>query len=124
MAGTFPELRRPEPIADQRRIQPDRQFQLDPTSVHALRRHQNDESPAERPHRYSFTSQSAGYWLLFNTTDYPHSVQLSLPSDHPTDQRPSIAAGGLSDLYIFQQLHFHWGSDDSHGSEHTVNSIP
>jgi Eukaryotic-type carbonic anhydrase len=49
---------------------------------------------------------------------------LSLPADYPVDQRPTILGGGLDDVYIFQQLHFHWGDDDTHGSEHTLNSIP
>ena len=50
-------------------------------------------------------------------------VVLSLPADYPADQRPTILGGGLDDVYIFQQLHFHWGDDDTHGSEHTLNSI-
>ncbi|XP_066977821.1 uncharacterized protein [Macrobrachium rosenbergii] len=33
----------------------------------------------------------------------------------------TIKAGGLLDEYTFLQFHFHWGSDDTRGSEHTVN---
>jgi len=47
-----------------------------------------------------------------------------MPANYPVDQIPTIRGGGLLGTYIFQQLHFHWGSDDSHGSEHQVNSIP
>ena len=34
---------------------------------------------------------------------------------------PSIKGGGLKDRYIFDQFHFHWGSDSSKGSEHTID---
>jgi hypothetical protein len=48
-------------------------------------------------------------------------VVLNLPGALPNDQKPSFTGGGFTDTYVFQQLHFHWGSDDSIGSEHTVN---
>ena len=32
-----------------------------------------------------------------------------------------VSGGGLSGQYRVLQLHFHWGSDDSQGSEHAVN---
>ena len=32
-----------------------------------------------------------------------------------------ISGGGLEGQYNFAQLHFHWGSDRSVGSEHTVS---
>ena len=48
-------------------------------------------------------------------------VVLSLPDGLPDSQKPSFTGGGYSDRYVFQQLHFHWGSDDNSGSEHTVD---
>lgn len=33
-----------------------------------------------------------------------------------------ISGGGLGHVYSTLQFHFHWGSSDSHGSEHTVDS--
>lgn len=33
---------------------------------------------------------------------------------------PYIKDGGLSDRYIFYQLHFHWGSNNRIGSEHRI----
>lgn len=33
-----------------------------------------------------------------------------------------ISGGGLGHPYSTLQLHFHWGSSDSEGSEHTVDS--
>ena len=34
---------------------------------------------------------------------------------------PHISGGNLKNKYRFHQLHFHWGSSDSVGSEHTVS---
>lgn len=34
---------------------------------------------------------------------------------------PSITDGGLTDVYQFVQLHFHWGKDTMRGSEHYIN---
>lgn len=32
-----------------------------------------------------------------------------------------VSGGGLGSTFRVAQFHFHWGSDDSHGSEHTVD---
>ena len=32
--------------------------------------------------------------------------------------------GGLQNVYSTAQLHFHWGDNDRHGSEHTINGVP
>jgi carbonic anhydrase len=37
------------------------------------------------------------------------------------DDMPYIMNGGLPGIYKFVQLHFHWGSDDSRGSEHRID---
>ena len=34
---------------------------------------------------------------------------------------PHVSGGNLQNKYLFHQLHFHWGSSDSAGSEHTVS---
>ncbi|XP_042864347.1 carbonic anhydrase 3-like isoform X2 [Penaeus japonicus] len=34
---------------------------------------------------------------------------------------PFISGGGLEGKYVFSNFHFHWGSDDSKGSEHTFD---
>ncbi|XP_076364076.1 carbonic anhydrase 6-like isoform X2 [Tachypleus tridentatus] len=47
-----------------------------------------------------------------------HSVQLNIEED---ENVPMIKNGGLEGNYKFQQLHFHWGNEDSMGSEHTVD---
>ncbi|ESO11606.1 hypothetical protein HELRODRAFT_71763 [Helobdella robusta] len=46
-------------------------------------------------------------------TNNGHTVTVSLPNDVLT-----IRDGGLDSQYTFAQFHFHWGSNDSYGSEH------
>ena len=53
--------------------------------------------------------------------DNGHSMQFN-----PTDSSKHILRGGAlmgKNKYEFLQFHFHWGSDDSHGSEHTVDGF-
>ena len=33
----------------------------------------------------------------------------------------NLTGGGLGGTYQLAQFHFHWGSSDTKGSEHTVN---
>ncbi len=47
-------------------------------------------------------------------------VLLDLPLNYPADKMPYIKGGGLSDKFIFMQLHFHWGGDSGRGSEHLI----
>ncbi len=50
-----------------------------------------------------------------------HAVQFN-----PDDSSSQILSGGTlrkGEKYQFSQLHFHWGSDSSVGSEHTVNGV-
>jgi carbonic anhydrase len=53
---------------------------------------------------------------LFTLTNNGHSYQVTMP-----DNTVRIQGGGLSDHYALEQFHFHWGKDDSEGSEHLVN---
>lgn len=39
----------------------------------------------------------------------------------PKDNPRTIDEGGLDDVYQFEQLHFHWGSDSKKGSEHLID---
>lgn len=32
-----------------------------------------------------------------------------------------IWGGGLPNVYVVEQFHFHWGSENSRGSEHEIN---
>jgi len=52
-----------------------------------------------------------------------HTVKLTT---HPAtaEDIPIMEGGGLPVRYKFAQVHFHWGSDDTKGSEHKVNGKP
>ncbi|WAR15737.1 CAH2-like protein [Mya arenaria] len=45
-----------------------------------------------------------------------HTVQVDL-----NDQSMMISEGGLEGTYVAAQLHFHWGADNTRGSEHAIN---
>ncbi|KAA0193003.1 carbonic anhydrase alpha, 9-like [Hyalella azteca] len=38
-------------------------------------------------------------------------------------RKPRIFSGGLSSPYELLNFHFHWGSDETKGSEHTINTV-
>ncbi|XP_063585481.1 uncharacterized protein LOC134762928 [Penaeus indicus] len=48
-----------------------------------------------------------------------HSLKARL---HPQQDRPRLADGGLSGTFELDSLHFHWGDEDSRGSEHLLGS--
>ncbi|XP_039610240.1 carbonic anhydrase-like isoform X2 [Polypterus senegalus] len=47
-----------------------------------------------------------------------HSVQVSFADG---DNRSTLTGGPVNGTYRLGQFHFHWGSTDHHGSEHTIN---
>ncbi|KAK6644355.1 hypothetical protein RUM43_000622 [Polyplax serrata] len=47
-----------------------------------------------------------------------HTVKLEI---HGSPQ-PTLSGGPLTGSYIFSQLHFHWGANDSFGSEDLINN--
>ncbi|XP_071445008.1 carbonic anhydrase 2-like isoform X2 [Hetaerina americana] len=49
-----------------------------------------------------------------------HTVMLSLSEEDTS--RIHVSGGPLKGRYIFAQLHFHWGSNDSIGSEDSINN--
>lgn len=52
-----------------------------------------------------------------NVTNNGHTVMLSITKGEP----PTVSGGPLSGTYAFTQLHFHWGQNDSLGSENQIN---
>lgn len=50
-----------------------------------------------------------------------HSVEFSF--EYP-GHRPMLAGGPLRSMYVFEQLHFHWGTEENQGSEHYIDSQP
>ena len=58
---------------------------------------------------------------LFLTVIYPLFQQFDVLM--PTGDDEGILRGGpLSEKYQILQLHFHWGKDDTKGSEHTYDN--
>ncbi|GAB0096249.1 carbonic anhydrase [Sergentomyia squamirostris] len=53
-----------------------------------------------------------------NLTNNGHTVMLELDAD----PQPAIAGGPLTGVYEFAQLHFHWGDNDTVGSEDLIDS--
>ncbi|XP_040276616.1 carbonic anhydrase 9 isoform X2 [Bufo bufo] len=70
--------------------------------------------PWLRPIQLSGYNLTAGGTLKLENN--MHTVVLKLPDSLKI-------VGGLPHIYEAAQLHFHWGSDSSPGSEHTVNGI-
>ncbi|WAR15734.1 CAH14-like protein [Mya arenaria] len=62
----------------------------------------------------------SGYDNVANTNytlgNNGHTVQVDL-----NDQSMMISEGGLEGTYVAAQFHFHWGADDTRGSEHAIN---
>ena len=52
---------------------------------------------------------------------YAHTRALISAKVSLTGQTLTLSGGDLPEDYIFAQLHFHWGTTDSEGSEHTVD---
>ncbi|KAL3857633.1 hypothetical protein ACJMK2_012280 [Sinanodonta woodiana] len=63
-----------------------------------------------------------GYDTMQNLTmklaNNGHTVQVDLTV---TGDPVSITGGGLTNVYIVQQFHFHWGKEDKRGSEHDID---
>ncbi|KAK6192139.1 hypothetical protein SNE40_003669 [Patella caerulea] len=60
-------------------------------------------------------------------TGYETPVALTIKNNGHTAQvdvtgNQYISKGGLSEQYKLAQFHFHWGSDDTKGSEHQISS--
>ncbi|XP_057379018.1 carbonic anhydrase 2-like [Daphnia carinata] len=51
-----------------------------------------------------------------------HTVLLSLPKNYADYRMPFVRDGGLTNQFIFAQVHFHWGAEGVRGSEHTVDN--
>ncbi|CAG0900314.1 unnamed protein product [Darwinula stevensoni] len=51
-----------------------------------------------------------------NVTNNGHTVKVTLK----TAETLQLAGGGLPGVYVFDHLHFHWGSSPEWGSEHTL----
>lgn len=61
---------------------------------------------------YDKAKENAQYTLINNG----HTVQVDV-----TDHFIKINGSGLPGTFVAKQFHFHWGKEDSRGSEHSVN---
>lgn len=52
----------------------------------------------------------------FSASNNGHALEMVFP-----ERVYNVSGGGLTDVYTTVQFHFHWGADNSVGSEHTVN---
>lgn len=50
-----------------------------------------------------------------------HTAKVTVGSNNPKDSIISVLGGPLHVPYIVEQFHFHWGSRDGRGSEHSIN---
>ena len=56
-------------------------------------------------------------------TNTGETAMLSLPTNYPADQTPSVSGSAFLANYRFVQLHFHWGKNSiDGGSEHLLRS--
>ena len=66
-------------------------------------------------------SQLISYILHFSDSEilsFTFAAQVDLGG--ATSVLPSITGGGLNGKFLAAQFHFHWGSVDTQGSEHTI----
>jgi len=49
-----------------------------------------------------------------------HTININFPY---LSDLPYLLGGGLPGRFIFHAMHFHWGTDSTQGSEHTVDSV-
>ncbi|XP_077152351.1 carbonic anhydrase 4 [Ranitomeya variabilis] len=66
----------------------------------------------------AFTFEGYDKELELELSNNGHTAKLGISQDKETIQ---ISGGGLSGTYIAAQLHFHWGSKEKSGSEHSLN---
>ena len=70
-------------------------------------------------------------WLPFRLIHYDrHPYKMYIENNGHTAQItyeaascthiPTVIQGGLPDIYQLEQFHFHWGSESTEGSEHTL----
>ncbi|ESP01204.1 hypothetical protein LOTGIDRAFT_172731 [Lottia gigantea] len=66
--------------------------------------------------RLRFTGYNTPAWLTVKNDGHTALVEVK--------SNAYIEGGGLHGRYKLTQFHFHWGSDNTRGSEHTINGVP
>ncbi|XP_035908732.1 carbonic anhydrase 7-like [Anopheles stephensi] len=62
-----------------------------------------------------------GHWDVRGTATLTNNGQSAVLTLNDRPYQPFVVGGLLGGVYIFEQLHFHWGPDDSVGCEHLID---
>nr|XP_020459859.1 carbonic anhydrase 1-like [Monopterus albus] len=87
--------------------------------AHGHRQSPIDIVPGKAPHDAKLKPLMLKYdpSTSLNITNNGHSIQVNFADD---SDKSTLTGGPLSGVYRLKQFHFHWGSADDRGSEHTV----
>ncbi|CAC5405233.1 CA [Mytilus coruscus] len=66
--------------------------------------------------KFNFRGISLARDVKLELQNNGHAVQVGLKG-HGLE----VSGGGLPETYVVEQFHFHWGSEDTRGSEHEIN---
>ncbi|XP_076105790.1 uncharacterized protein LOC143074129 [Mytilus galloprovincialis] len=66
--------------------------------------------------KFNFHGLSLGRDVNLELQNNGHAVQVDM-----TGHGSAVSGGGLPGTYVVEQFHFHWGSEDTRGSEHEIN---
>uniref|UniRef100_A0A182ITV0 Alpha-carbonic anhydrase domain-containing protein n=1 Tax=Anopheles atroparvus TaxID=41427 RepID=A0A182ITV0_ANOAO len=64
-----------------------------------------------------------GHWENQGKAKLTNNSQSAVLTLSHRPVQPRITGGPLRGVYVFEQLHFHWGPNDSHGCEHLLDGI-
>ncbi|XP_055907804.1 carbonic anhydrase 7-like [Eupeodes corollae] len=70
--------------------------------------------------KLSFNNYNLPLSMPVEAQNNGHTVQVKV-NDVVDGGRPSVTGGGVSEIYEAQSFHFHWGSQNSKGSEHEID---
>ncbi|XP_055851593.1 carbonic anhydrase 7-like [Episyrphus balteatus] len=70
--------------------------------------------------RLSFNEYNIPITMPVEAINNGHTVHVDV-NNVVDGNRPSVTGGGVNETYEAQSFHFHWGSQDSKGSEHEIN---
>lgn len=64
-----------------------------------------------------------GHWRKDGNATILNTGKTAKVAFRGRSKQPYIIGGPLEsdEPYIFEQMHFHWGRRDEHGSEHVIN---
>jgi len=81
---------------------------------------QGDWVTTERPLQIQLMNTSIGESGRVKMENDGTTMRMSLVN---TSSLPRLSGGDLGEAYTFAQAHFHWGANNSQGSEHQIDSM-